>query len=122
VNPDAAVPQTGALAAAINWIELTLVGNLATAIAIIAIGWFGMMMLSGRFSRRRGIQLIVGCFIIFGASTIASGVMSTLNSGSADAQTASPDFPVVAAAPAATPPSVAVPYDPYAGAALPPRR
>jgi type IV secretory pathway VirB2 component (pilin) len=122
VNPDAPLQQTNALAAAVNWIELTLVGNLATAVAIIAIAWFGLMMLSGRFSSRRGIQLIVGCFIIFGASALASGIMSTLKAGTADAQTAPPESPVIAAGPAVPPPTPAVPYDPYAGAALPPKR
>ena len=122
MNPDAAVPQTSVFAAAINWIELTLVGDLATAVAIIAIGWFGMMMLSGRFSRRRGIELIVGCFIIFGASTVASGIMNALKTDTPDTQTVPPEPPVIAVAPAVPPPAPVAPYDPYAGAALPPRR
>jgi len=79
-------------------------------------------MLSGRFSRRRGIQLLVGCFIVFGSFTLASGIMRALKAGGSDAQVAPAEPPMIAATPVAPPPAVTVPYDPYAGAALPPRR
>lgn len=113
----------GAIDGAISWIQATMVGSLATAVAIIAIAGFGLMLLTGRLSRRRGIQLILGCFIVFGAPTIAAGILNALGATGARAS-----LPPAASAAATLPPvpvppaSRSVPYDPYAGAALPPRR
>lgn len=59
--------------AAANWLEGTLLGSVATAIAVIAVACVGLAMLTGRTDVRRAAHVLFGCFIIFGASTIASG-------------------------------------------------
>lgn len=64
------------LVAALQWIEGTLLGNLATAAAVIAVAMVGFMMLTGRIEWRRGLTVVIGCFIIFGAVAIVSGIRS----------------------------------------------
>jgi type IV secretory pathway VirB2 component (pilin) len=70
-------PQgSGPILAAVNWIEGTLLGNIATSVAVIAVAITGFMMLSGRVNWRHGITVIIGCFIIFGAAAIVAGIQS----------------------------------------------
>ncbi|TAJ70643.1 MAG: type VI secretion protein [Phenylobacterium sp.] len=64
------------LLAALNWVQGTLLGNLATTAAVIAVALIGYLMLTGRFDWRRGIVVLVGIFIIFGAVTIVAGIRS----------------------------------------------
>ena len=64
------------LLAALNWVQGTLLGNLATTAAVIAVAIIGYLMLVGRFDWRRGIITLVGIFIIFGAVTIVAGIRS----------------------------------------------
>jgi type IV secretion system protein VirB2 len=59
--------------AALQWVQGTLLGNLATTAAVIAVAAVGFMMLTGRIDWRRGLTVVVGCFIIFGAVAIVSG-------------------------------------------------
>ncbi len=70
-------PQgSGPILAAIQWIQGTLLGNVATAVAVIAVAIVGFMMLSGRMNWRHGITVIIGCFILFGATVIVAGIQS----------------------------------------------
>ena len=62
------------LIAAMQWLEGTLLGNLATTAAVIAVAAVGYMMLTGRIEWRRGLTVVVGCFIIFGSVAIVSGI------------------------------------------------
>lgn len=62
--------------AALNWVQGTLLGNVATSAAVIAIAAVGFLMLTGRIEWRRGIVVIVGAFIIFGAASIVAGIRS----------------------------------------------
>jgi type IV secretion system protein VirB2 len=62
------------LIAALNWVQGTLLGTVATSAAVIAIAVVGFMMLSGRMEWRRGVVVIVGAFIIFGAVSIVAGI------------------------------------------------
>ncbi len=64
------------LVAAMEWIQGTLLGNVATAAAVIAVAVVGFMMLTGRIEWRRGLTVVIGCFIIFGAAAIVSGIRS----------------------------------------------
>jgi len=64
----------GPIVAAVDWVRDTLLGNLATAVAVIAIAMVGFMMLSGRMNWRHGVTVIIGCFVLFGAATIAGGI------------------------------------------------
>ena len=62
--------------AALNWVQNTLLGNVATSAAVIAVAAVGFMMLTGRIEWKRGLTVIVGAFIIFGAVTIVAGIRS----------------------------------------------
>ena len=64
------------LIAALDWVQGTLLGNLATSAAVIAVAVVGFMMLTGRIEWRRGLTVVFGCFIIFGAVAIVSGIRS----------------------------------------------
>lgn len=72
---------SGPIVAAMAWLQGTLLGNVATTVAVIAVAMVGFMMLSGRMNWRFGATVIVGCFILFGASAIVSGIQSTAAMG-----------------------------------------
>ena len=59
---------------AMTWLQGTLLGTLATVAAVIAVAGVGFMMLTGRLDWRRGMTVVVGCFIIFGAGAIVAGL------------------------------------------------
>lgn len=61
---------------AVNWLQGTLLGNVATAIAVIAVAATGLMMLTGRVDWRRGAVVILGAFVVFGAASIVGGIRS----------------------------------------------
>jgi type IV secretion system protein VirB2 len=70
-------PQgSGPLLAAVQWIEGTLLGNVATAVAVVAVAVVGFMMLTGRMNWRHGMTVIIGCFVIFGAAAIVAGIQA----------------------------------------------
>lgn len=109
-------PPTGVISAAASWVSDLLFGPLATTIAIIAIAWVGFAMLSGRIEIRRGLGVVFGCFLLFGARGIADGLRSSAISDSSPIVAGAPPPPVFGiAAPAANTPNG---YDPYAGAAV----
>jgi type IV secretion system protein VirB2 len=65
---------SGPIIAALGWVQGTLLGNVATAVAVIAVAMVGFMMLTGRINWRMGATVVLGCFILFGATTIVSGI------------------------------------------------
>ena len=67
---------SSALVAALDWVQGTLLGNLATTAAVIAVAAVGFLMLTGRMDWRRGLTVVIGCFIIFGAVSIVAGIRS----------------------------------------------
>jgi type IV secretion system protein VirB2 len=123
MNPDLTPSTSNVVAAAVQWLQGTLLGSIATTIAVIAVACVGILLVSGRLDVRRAAQVIFGCFTIFGASAIASGLVNVMTGSG---QTSPGGF----AAPAPIPANAvvipraqpAVPYDPYAGAAMPARR
>ena len=72
---------SGVLVAAVGWLQGTLLGTLATVAAVIAVAAVGFMMLTGRINWRHGATVILGCFILFGASSIVAGIHSTATLG-----------------------------------------
>ena len=117
-----AAPQDPAgssvLVAAVAWIEQTLLGTVATSIGVIAVASVGLMMLSGRIGLRHGATVIAGCFVLFGAASIAAGIQSFAGTGGGGEAIVyqpepPPPLPQVADEP--------VNADPYAGASLPSR-
>jgi type IV secretion system protein VirB2 len=71
-------PQgSGVLVSAMHWLEGTLLGTVATVVAVIAVASVGLLMLTGRINWRYGATVILGCFILFGAASIVAGIQST---------------------------------------------
>lgn len=68
---------SGPIVSAVNWLQGTLLGTVATVVAVIAVACVGFLMLTGRVDWRRGAIVIVGCFILFGAVSIVAGIRST---------------------------------------------
>ena len=80
---------------------------------MLAVAWVGFQMLDGRISVKRGVEVILGCFILFSAPSIIAGLR-----GSTDEVA----LPQIEPSPLPSPspsPSKAPAYDPYAGAAMP---
>jgi len=70
-------PQgSGPIVAALGWLQGTLLGNVATAVAVMAVAAVGFMMLTGRMNWRFGATVIIGCFVLFGAASIVAGIQS----------------------------------------------
>jgi type IV secretion system protein VirB2 len=70
-------PQgSGPIVNALLWLQGTLLGNVATAVAVIAVAMVGFMMLTGRMNWRFGATVIIGCFILFGSAAIVSGIQA----------------------------------------------
>lgn len=68
-------PQGSApILAALSWMQGTLLGNVATSVAVIAVAAVGLMMLTGRMNWRFGATVVMGTFILFGATAIVSGI------------------------------------------------
>jgi type IV secretion system protein VirB2 len=69
-DPQGSGPIVGALA----WLQGTLLGTVATTVAVMAVAAIGFMMLTGRMNWRFGATVIIGVFILFGASAIVAGI------------------------------------------------
>jgi type IV secretion system protein VirB2 len=75
-------PQgSGVIVSAVRWLEGTLLGTIATVVAVIAVASVGLLMLTGRINWRYGATVILGCFILFGAASIVAGIQSTASMG-----------------------------------------
>ena len=84
VSPSAALAQVqandpqgaGPIVNALAWLQGTLLGSVATAVAVMAVAAVGFMMLTGRMNWRFGATVILGTFILFGAASIVGGIQS----------------------------------------------
>ena len=65
---------SGPIENALLWIQGTMLGSVATAVAVMAVAAVGFGMLTGRMNWRFGATVIIGIFIIFGAGTIVAGI------------------------------------------------
>lgn len=72
---------SGVLVNAVNWLQGTLLGTVATTLAVIAVAAVGFMMLTGRVNWRHGAVVILGCFIVFGAASIVAGIRAAAVGG-----------------------------------------
>lgn len=72
----ASPPGSGPINNALGWIQGTLLGNLATTAAVIAVAACGFMMLTGRMNWKFGATVVMGCFVLFGATAIVAGIQS----------------------------------------------
>ncbi len=81
MTPSAALAQadpqgSGPIVSALAWLQGTLLGTVATTVAVMAVAAIGFMMLTGRMNWRFGATVIIGVFILFGATTIVAGIQS----------------------------------------------
>ena len=67
---------SGPIVGAVNWLQGTLLGNVATAVAVIAVAAIGFMMLTGRMNWKYGATVVLGLFILLGAASIVGGIRS----------------------------------------------
>ncbi len=104
------------LIASAAWIERFLTGQAALALATIAVALLGLTVMAGQLPIRRGIEVTIGIFLIFGAPIVARGLTGT-KLRQTDTHPATPSGMIVHT----TPPSPSA-YDPYAGASVPQNR
>ena len=64
------------ITSALVWMQGILLGPIATSLAVMAVAGVGFMMLTGRMNWRFGATVIIGVFILFGASAIVAGIQS----------------------------------------------
>lgn len=106
--------DSNSLAAAIGWLAQLMTGSIGTTIAIIAVALTGFSMLQGRIASRDAGRIVLGCFILFGAPTIARSFLGHQ----------APSRPAARAEIYTVPPGFIAPpsqqnNDPYAGASVP---
>lgn len=58
------------------WLESTLLGSAAIAVAVFAVTLVCFMMLTGRVNWKLGATVILGCFLLFGSAAIVTGAQS----------------------------------------------
>ena len=107
--------SSSSIVAGVTWVEHALLGTAATAIAVICVAGLGFAFLAGRVPMRRAITVLIGCFILFGAPSIAAGLSALASREPPSAlpeQGPAPQFPVVPQASSRTAPD---PFNPYSG-------
>lgn len=72
---------SGAISGALTWLQGTLLGTVATVAAVIAVAAVGFATLTGRMNWRHAATVVLGCFILFGATAIVAGIRQTAASG-----------------------------------------
>ena len=72
---------SGVIINAVNWLQGTLMGTVATTVAVIAVAVVGFMMLTGRINWRHGAGVSLGCFILSGAASIVAGIRAAAVGG-----------------------------------------
>ena len=113
-------PAQSVITPAALWLESLMFGTIASIIAALAIASIGLAMLTGRIPTRRGLAIILGCFILFGAKSVADGMKAALP-GAASTQRAEVPPPPTYVKPPIQQPAPAS-FDPYAGASVPTRQ
>lgn len=113
-------PVDSPIADGVAWVQAAVLGSTATAIAVIAVSVVGLLKLSGRLELKRGITVIIGCFILFGAGGVAMALTGIARADNAPVPQATPSpDPLSNQSRSALPPAE---YDPYAGASVPQAR
>lgn len=102
--------------AATQWAAELLNGQVATIVAILAVAFVGLQMMSGRYSLKAALRVVFACFILFGSPVIAQGLIDSVR----NAEPAAPLAAAVHAPPVPLPEVAPViranPFDPYSGA------
>jgi len=96
-------PAGSVFGSAGDWVIGTLFGSVAVALCIIAVAFVGLIMMTGRLAIRDGVRVVIGCFVLLGAPTIASGLRMAA-SDAASGPVPQEVFPASASRPVALPP------------------
>ena len=102
-------PTTSPFAEAAEWVTGTLLGSVAVSLCVIAIAFVGLRMMTGHLAVRDGLRVVVACFVLLGASTIAAGLQRA--AGELSPQESPAAMPVQETAPEPLSPAT----DPFAG-------
>jgi type IV secretion system protein VirB2 len=70
-------PASSPLGAAAEWLTGTLLGSVAVSLCVIAIAFVGLRMMTGHLAARDGLRVVIACFVLLGAATIAAGLQRT---------------------------------------------
>lgn len=109
-----------AIEAATNWLLALLAGSIVTSLLTVAVAAFGIAMLFGNLSVRRGLELVVGCFVLVGAAEISRSMIDRIPSSTVPALSSTAvriddsALPPLGPDPV-TAPASGNPFDPYAG-------
>ena len=60
---------------AAEWVTGTLLGSVAVSLCVIAIAFVGLRMMTGHLAARDGLRVVIACFVLLGASSIAAGLL-----------------------------------------------
>ena len=106
-------PANPPFEAAAGWLTGARLGSVAVSLCVIAIALVGLRMMTGHLTVRDGARVVIACFVLLGASAIATGLR-----GAADQLSPGDAEPLQS--PASPEPSPLPPanYDPYAGPSL----
>lgn len=113
--------SSNAITDGMAWVQGVALGTTATILSVVAVAAFGLLMLPGRLELRRGLSVVIGCFILFSASGMAKALVGAAMSQSMTTppSSLSRDAPIAAVRDPGQRPSS---YDPYAGASVPTTR
>ncbi len=79
ITPDPS--GSGVIANAVNWLTGTLLGNVATGVAVLAVAIIAILLMTGRMEWGRAALVVIGIFVLFGAVTIVTGIRSITGTG-----------------------------------------
>lgn len=100
----------------VDWISDMLLGSVAIGICVLAVAAIGLMMLTGRLPVRKGMRVVLGCFVLLGAPVIAAAFSTGWSSLPEPAPVVITPERIERPDPRADLPPAQ--YDPYAGASL----
>ena len=109
-------PVQPVLGAASAWTQGVLGGTLATSLCVIAVAFLGLLLLAGRLGLRRGVEVVLGCFLLLGAGLVATQLQQLAGNAAGTASRGGEQIIISDTPP--TPPPPPANYDPYAGASL----
>lgn len=98
---------------ALVWLENLLLGEIATAIAVVGVAVIGFRLLRGDLAVRDGGRIILGCFILFGSAGIGRALGEVSGPASETGRIGESLDQRFEATPEA--PSSDNPFDPYVG-------
>lgn len=91
----------------------SMLAEVVPALCVIGVALLGFSMLTGRFPIRRGISVVIGCFLLLGAPSLATSLVAMINQSETASVASLPPPPPMPDARKDLPPAT---EDPYAGA------